>query len=198
MNLQPAELSPGRGSARLLERCAMTNVTRLAALGGALLRWPRAASWALCSGWYGAIWALSEQPGRAEPGHGFVSVLSNGAHGPLFGLLACWLALLVPRRAGWPVLSAAVRGALLLGIAALGTLDELHQSFTPRRDFSLLDVLTDVAGAAAALEIVAFLGRERPPPRGLALRLGLAAAISLACGALASFLPRCFPSVGWF
>ena len=167
-------------------------------LAGWLIALPRPAAWGLCLGWYGLVGWLSSRPGSAEPSPWWWNVLSNGAHAPLFGLLACWIALLAPRERGWPALRAPVRLGVCAAIALLGVVDELHQSTVPGRDLSVLDVLTDVAGAAVSLEIVAFLGRSSSSSQGLWARLALAAATSLACGALATWLPLCFPGVGWF
>lgn len=169
----------------------------MAKLAGWLIALPRPAAWGLCVAWYALIGWLSSRQGSVEPSSWWWGVLSNGAHAPLFGLLACWIALLVPRERGWPALGTGARVGVCLAIAALGVADELHQSTVPGRDMSVLDVLTDVAGAATSLEIVAFLGRSERSSQGLQARLALAAAMSLACGALATWLPLCFPGVGW-
>lgn len=163
-----------------------------------LLELPRGAAWLLCLAWFGLIWWMSSQPGSREPVAWWVPVLSNGAHAPVYGLFACWLALVVPRREGWPVLTGAKRAGLLVAIVVLGVVDELHQSSVPGRDLSVLDVVTDLVGAAVSLEIVAFLGREPQRPGGLARRLVVAALASIACGALATWVPVCFPGIGWF
>lgn len=170
----------------------------MAKLAGWLLALPRPAAWALCVAWCAFITWCSSRPASIEPSPWWWGVLSNGAHGPLFGLLACWIALLVPRECGWPALGTGARIGVCLAIAALGVADELHQSTVPGRDMSVLDVLTDVAGAAASLEIVAFLGRAERPAAGLGTRLALAALVSLGCGALATWVPVCFPDVRWF
>ncbi|MBM3991310.1 MAG: hypothetical protein FJ298_09945 [Planctomycetes bacterium] len=167
-------------------------------LGLWLLALPRPVAWGLCLAWYALVTWLSSRQGGIEPRPWWWVTLSNGAHAPLFGLLACWLALLVPRERGWPALRAPVRVTLCALIALLGFVDELHQSIVPGRDMSALDVLTDVAGAAVALEFVAHLGAEARRGAGLWARLALAVATSLACGALATWLPLCFPGVGWF
>ena len=170
----------------------------MAKLADWLLALPRPAAWALCVAWCDLITWSSSRPASVEPSPWWWGVLSNGAHAPLFGLLASWVALLVPRERGWPALGTGARIGVCLAIAALGVADELHQSNVPGRDMSALDVLTDVAGAAASLEIVAFLGRAERPAAGLGARLALAALVSLACGALATWVPVCFPGVGWF
>lgn len=122
-------------------------------------------------------------------------VLSNSAHAPLFGILAACIALLLPREHGWPRIDARARWIIACVVAVAGICDELHQSLVPGRDLSVLDVGTDVAGACAALEIVAALGREHAR---LAPRFVVAACVSFAAGAIATFVPRCFPTVTWF
>jgi VanZ family protein len=173
-------------------------VELLRGAGERLLRLPRIAAWAWIAAWLALIWWGSSFPGTARPSPWPLSVLSNSVHAPEFGLLAAWLALLAPRRDGWPALDARARAAIALAVLACGATDELHQHYlTPGRDLSLLDLVTDVAGALAALEIVAYLGRADRSGRGLSGRLAAAAAVSFACGALAVFVPRCFPGVGW-
>jgi VanZ family protein len=168
------------------------------ALGRTLVAAPRPAAWLLALAWYGLIWWSSSRPGSSEPSHWGWAVLSNSAHAPLFGLWAAWLALLAPRAVGWPRLERRDRFALL-GVVALGGLvDELHQHWlSTARDFSLLDLTTDLVGAALALELVAHLASPQASPRSWALRLGLAAAGSFTAGGVATFLPLCFPGVSW-
>lgn len=162
--------------------------------GERFLAWPRAVSWLPATAWYGCIWLLSSRHGSTEPTHWIFYVLSNGAHAPLFGVMAAFLALLAPRRDGWPDLAWPMQRRLVLAILALGMLDELHQSVTPGRDFSVLDVLTDVTGALLTLWILAAIGRPRA---GVAWRFALAAAVTFGCGAIATFAPRCFPGLDW-
>lgn len=149
----------------------------------------------LAGAWYAGICALSARPGSSEPAAWPWRVLSNAAHGPLFGILAAALGLLLARDdRGWPRLDGARARGVLAAVVALGTLDELHQSVRPLRDGSLFDVVTDVAGAWAALSIVAALARPGTSPLA---RLALAALISVAAGALATFGPSCFPGATW-
>ena len=75
-------------------------------------------------------------------------------------ILLLWLAL-TPLIRGWQ--RQAGLAAVLCG--ALAGLDEVHQTFTPGRSGQLRDVVIDLAGAAAALLLVAVLlwaaGRRR-------------------------------------
>ena len=50
----------------------------------------------------GLITFLSSQPGRSGPPSALWAYLMNFAHAPLYGLLALWMALLLPRENGWP------------------------------------------------------------------------------------------------
>lgn len=171
----------------------------LRALGARLAAAPLAAVWWLAIGWYALIWALSSRPAGPPSGSLAWSVVSNAVHAPLFGLWAVWLALLAPRRTGeWPAPSPTARAALL-GVVALGGLvDEFHQHlWTAGRDFSVLDVASDLVGAAIALHMVEYLGSPRASRSGVFARLGFAALASLAAGALATFAPRCFEGVWW-
>lgn len=168
------------------------------ALGRTLVAAPRAAAWLLVLSWYGLIWWSSSRPGSSEPSHWAWTVLSNAAHAPLFGLWAAWLSLLAPRSGGWPRLASRERAALLAVVAVGGLVDELHQHWiSTARDFSLLDLATDLTGAALALELVAHLAAPQASARSWGLRLGLAAAGSFAAGGAATFLPLCFPGVSW-
>ena len=168
------------------------------AFAALLLRAPRSAAWCLVLAWCCMITWFSSQPGAARPSTWIWSVLSNGAHAPEFGLLAAWTSLLVARRDGWPDLRPAARLAIIATILVLGIGDEWHQSFTPGRDVSVFDLLTDVVGATVTLEIAAYLGREGATRVGVAARFVVAAGAAFACGALATFVPRCFPDIAWF
>jgi len=168
------------------------------ALGGWLVAAPRVAAWLLVFVWYGLIWWSSSRPGSSAPAHWGWSVLSNAAHAPLFGLWAAWLSLLAPRADGWPSLAARDRWALLSLVALGGLVDEAHQHWlSTARDFSLLDLATDLTGAALALELVGHLASPQASARSWGRRLALAAAGSLAAGVAATFVPLCFPGVGW-
>ena len=168
------------------------------ALGRRLCAWPRSVSLALCVAWYALIWLSSSRPGSSEPASLPWQILSNSAHAPLFGLWAAWLSLLAPRRAGWPYLRGVARSAVLFAVAVGGLLDELHQHLGARgRDFSVLDIATDLVGAWLALQLVALAGDEHARGRHWLAALVCAALGSFAAGACATLVPRCFPGVGW-
>lgn len=79
-------------------------------------------------------------------------------HAGLYGVLGLLLARAVgaaaPRR---------TLGRVMLGVLAFASLDEWHQRFIPGRSAEVLDVVADVAGAAAGLAAATFLLRRRIP-----------------------------------
>jgi hypothetical protein len=171
----------------------------LRALGERLVRLPRAGAWLLVLGWGAAITWMSSRAGTPRPMHWSLGVLFNGAHAVEFGLLAAWMSLLVGRRDGWPDLRPRRRAALLALVLVAGALDELHQHLWARgRNLSATDLVTDVAGAAATLEIVDYLGRPERNRRGLLARLALAALAATLAGGLSTAASRCFPDLWWF
>jgi hypothetical protein len=86
---------------------------------------------------------------------------------------------------------------VLAAIAAFGLLDELHQGWTGHRDFSVLDLVTNVTGAACVLWVAAHAGGREASEAGLGGRLAVSAGLCLAVAALATCLPGFFPGVGW-
>ncbi len=76
------------------------------------------------------------------------AVIYNGAHIPLFALLAwlwCW------SLAGWNI---SLNKRLILAFcltAVYAVSDEWHQSFTPGRDASFMDIMLDMLGAYIAV-----------------------------------------------
>jgi hypothetical protein len=168
------------------------------ASGARLCAMPRGLAWTWAAAWYGLIWLASSRPGGVEPTSLAWIVLSNSAHAPLFGLWAVSLSVLAPRERGWPALTPRACAAILAAVLVGGLADELHQHYlSPGRDFSVLDLGTDVLGAALSLALVAHVSSGVATPAGLLRRLALAAAGSFAAGAVATFLPSCFPGVGW-
>lgn len=89
------------------------------------------------------------------------AIIYNGAHIPLFALLAwlwCW------SLAGWHI---ALNSRLLIAFcltAIYAVSDEWHQSFTPGRDASFLDVMLDMLGAYIAVRF--YRGQQRPAANG--------------------------------
>ncbi|MCC6409098.1 MAG: VanZ family protein [Planctomycetes bacterium] len=158
---------------------------------------PRPAAWALVVAWLGLIWWLSSQPSDPTPGPWWLSVLWNGGHAPIYGLLALWLALALPRHAGWPKLDRRGVLSVLALVLASGVLDEFHQSTTSGRDFSALDLLTDLAGAACVLWIATFLADDRADDGGLARRVIAGIALCTLAALSATFVGQSFRELAW-
>jgi len=160
-------------------------VSFLRGVGRALQRIPARLAWLPAGLWMGLIWVLSSlSADEGRVGH-LTAFVSNLAHAPAFGLLALWLALLLPRAQGWPRLDRRAVLALLAVVLCYGAIDEWHQSFTPGRDPSALDVLTDVVGGACTLWIVAYLSRPAAAEAGLWRRLALGLFLCALTAALA-------------
>jgi hypothetical protein len=141
------------------------------AVARSLLRIPRAFASLPILAWMGIIWTLSANrlPGIGGGGTG-MSLLTNFAHAPEFGLLALWLILVVPRRDGWAALTGKTAAVILACVTAYALVDEMHQSRVPGRDASLLDVVTDCVGAACVLWIARYAGGRAATHRGLVAR----------------------------
>jgi hypothetical protein len=123
----------------------------MARLRAVLSRLPRSLCALGAAAYAAGIFNLSSRtlPTGKAPWFGY---FTNLAHAPLFGGLAALLGLaLWPREGGKvpPRLLAAWGLSVLYAIS-----DEIHQSFTPGRSSSVVDVMTDALGAALALLIV--------------------------------------------
>ncbi len=123
--------------------------------GRILLRLPRGLALILALAWLALIWFLSEQKVELGPRSLLWAFLSNGAHIPLFGLLALILCLTLKRGAGgWPRLPGKHVLGIVVCVACAGILDEWHQSWTGRHA-SIMDVLTDTSAAAWVASVAA-------------------------------------------
>jgi VanZ family protein len=114
-----------------------------------LIRWIRV-RWVriiLLLGYVAAIYFVSSRPNLSTP----VEFLhaDKAAHFAEYSLLGWLLAGVLDPEARWRTrtLLLAVLGFVLV----LGLFDEWHQSWVPGRDSSLLDLMADLAGAAAGL-----------------------------------------------
>ena len=162
-------------------------LTPLRRFGAGLQRLPRWAGPLLALAWMAFIRQLSSMPSGDEPVSFPRSWLANAAHAPLFGLLALWWILALPRREGWPVLG---RGALLavLGLVlAYGALDEWHQASVPGRHASVLDLTTDVVGAACTLWLAVYVGAPGASAGGTLRRIGLGLLVCALAGLAATW-----------
>jgi VanZ family protein len=170
----------------------------LRAIGDELQRIPRRWAWIPMLAWMSLIFYLSSRPAPDIGGPSSVaSVLRNSAHALEYGMLALLSALLVPRNLGWPDLDKR-RYLTLVGLIALyAASDEWHQSFTPHRDASACDVLTDVVGTALTLGAIVYAGGSRASERKLARIFLFGLPAVLLAGAIASYLPGLLPGVPW-
>lgn len=155
--------------------------------GRVLQRIARPLALLLVAAWMALIWWLSSRPGGGSSHSLFMHWLWNSAHAPLFGMLALWSALVLPRAEGWPELSRRHVVLVLCFVLAAAGLDELHQSHTPGRDMSGLDILTDLVGASCTLAVIAYVGDGRADERGLWRRLGSGLLLCAFAGLLAAF-----------
>jgi VanZ family protein len=165
-------------------------VAALRASGRVLLAAPRGVGVLLALGWMAFNHWLSSGtrgPDEAAPIYAFVS---NLAHAPLFGLLALWWLVALPRRHvpfRWADLSRRHAVAVWLAVVVWGVLDELHQSTVAGRDASFWDLVTDGVGAAAVLVVVAEVGRSEASTRSVAARLALGVVACAAAALAATF-----------
>jgi len=160
---------------------------RLLAWSGAqLLRLPRPVYLVATGLWAGLIWYSSSRQGAPEVGTFWWSVLGNLAHAPLFGLLALWLALALPRTSSWSRLSGRDRLVILAIVVAWAFTDEWHQSWVEGRDASWIDLCTDFVGAAATLDVARAAGNPVTTEAGLRWRLFRAALACFLCALAAT------------
>ena len=159
------------------------------------------------TGWILALLALallqltSAHPGNPPAGHGWRQFLGgwlwNGGHAFAYGVVALLATLGLPRRDGWPRLDARAFRVLLFGVLVAGVLDEWHQSTVPRRNFSALDLVTDLVGAASTLSVIAYVGRADAASAGLRARLCAGGAACLAAALLATLGDRAAERFPW-
>jgi len=103
-----------------------------------IARWIPAALWA------GVIFAASSLPGSAVP-----SGLSIYGHLTEYAVLGALVVAAQRTRDAKRALLVALAACALYGVS-----DEVHQAFVPMRTPDVLDVLTDVAGAAVGSSAV--------------------------------------------
>ena len=187
-------------------RAGSPAVSLLRSIGALLQRIPRRAAWVPVLIWVGCIaWLGSRPPGGQEPGL-LGSLPANLAHAPLYGLLALWAVLLVPRSPApgrwpvvrWPLVDGRAVGGVLALVLSCAVLDELHQAFGGRgRDGSVLDILTDLVGAACVLAVIAYLGRVGATGPGLWSRLGAGVLACLVAASLATWGGEWLGAAAW-
>lgn len=148
----------------------------------------------LVATWMALIWLLSSRPpSDLSTGSPTGAWLTNLAHAPEYAALALWLAI-GARRGGADVAPIGRAGVwIVIFCVAHGVVDELHQSTVPGRDASVLDVLTDLCGAASLVAVLRAAGDRARFAR--AVLLGLVACTAAA--GLATFVPRLAPETTW-
>lgn len=114
--------------------------------------WRRIWCWLPALAWMALIFWFSAQPDLPRPTSDLLNlIMRKTAHFGVYGVLALlYLYALGDWRRRWLAL-------LLAALYAIS--DEYHQSWTPRRQPSALDVLIDSAGAATALWLAPRLWR---------------------------------------
>lgn len=165
--------------------------------GRLLLRGPRAAALAVTAAWMLLIFSLSAQASPPGPGSALLSYVANLGHAPLYGLLALWVVLLLPRTGGWPRLGWAEVGWVLAAVLAYGISDELHQATVPGRSPSVLDLLTDLIGAAATLGVIAHVRSPAASPGGFWWRITVGLLACALWAVVSTFLPEACGSPRW-
>ena len=186
---------PARDDPRATETTLMRVLT---AVGRVLQLVPRALALVLVLAWASVIWFVSSvQPPTVVPPNAFGSVLSNLAHAPEFGVLTLSVCLLLPRREGWVATEARLLRAVWLLVVSYACIDELHQGFTPHRDPSAFDVLTDAAAAACVLIVVRLTAGPHADARKLPRALVLGVLACIVCAALATSVPGLEPEWEW-
>ena len=129
----------------------------LRAAGRALLARPRP-FWAVVAVlWIALIWYLSSQSMERAPAGPLWRFLANGVHVPMFGLLALWLALAIPRSETWPRLELGASVLVVVLVSAYGGIDEWHQSWSGRSP-SVSDWVTDSVAATWVVVVAAHVG----------------------------------------
>ena len=148
----------------------------------------------LTLGWMALIWNLSSRPpSDLSAGSPTGAWISNLAHAPEYAGLATWIVLALRRPSATLAPSARSAFWIVAFCVVHGVVDELHQSTVPGRDASVLDVVTDLVGALAAVSVLRAANDPRRFTR--AIFLGLLACIAAA--GLATFLPRFLPEISW-
>ncbi|MBK7877659.1 MAG: VanZ family protein [Planctomycetes bacterium] len=159
---------------------------------------PRALAPLCVLAWGGVIWlASSIQPPTIGQGDATGAILSNFLHAPEFGVLTLCVCLCLPRKDGWARTDAWRLQAIFVVVFVYAIVDEAHQGFTPHRDPSVCDVLTDATAATCVLLAVRFGGGEHANVRNLSRTIAYGLLACLACACIASFVPELVPQWEW-
>ncbi|HIG11899.1 MAG TPA: hypothetical protein EYQ59_09635 [Planctomycetes bacterium] len=160
----------------------------LRAVGACLQHAGRPVALVFVLAWMSVVWQISSMESTGLPTTTLLVWLYNSAHAPLFGLLALWSALVLPREDGWPRLGRRGVLSILAFVFSYGFVDEWHQLSVLGRDSSALDLLTDMVGAVMTLWIIAYVPRAASTEAGLRWRVALALAACALSGGLSTIL----------
>lgn len=127
-----------------------------------MTRSPRLWAWGPFLVWALVVLAVSSVPQALLPVVGGGRLLDKWAHAAEFAVLGL-LAARGLKRDPWIAGRWIAFPAALLGLAALGVVDEWHQRLIPGRQFEWFDAAADALGAAAGLALGAALWRRTPP-----------------------------------
>jgi VanZ family protein len=159
---------------------------------------PRRWAWIPLVLWMAVIFRLSAQPAPDWGGpSSAASVFRNSGHALEYGVLALLAALVLPRDPDWPRIDKRTYTMVLLLIVLFAISDEYHQHFTPHRDASACDVLTDTVGAACTLSAIVFAGGRSASEERLARIFYLGIPAVLLAGTIATFVPSLVPWITW-
>ncbi len=159
---------------------------------------PRVLGFGLLALWARVIWFVSSvpAPGIGEWDAGG-AILANFLHAPEFGVLTLCACLCLPRKDGWARTDAWRLQTIWILVLVAGIVDEAHQGFTPHRDPSVCDVLTDATAATCVLLAVRYAGGANASPRKLARTIAWGLLACFVCACIASFVPRLAPQWEW-
>lgn len=117
--------------------------------------------WLPAVGWMTMIFWFSSQSELPRPASNLLNlVLRKSAHFGVYGVLALTYHWALGSDTLIPTTSSTRRRIIALGLALLYAIsDEYHQSWTPLRQPSSVDVLIDTTGAATALWLLPWLWR---------------------------------------
>ena len=169
---------------------------RLAERARSMPRWLRVTLLVL---WAALIFYGSAQPGSALPkGHGKLHAwIWNLCHAPEYGMLTLLLFVALARGGRAIVPDGRTFLVVLAFVLVYAGSDEFHQSFTPGREASACDVLTDCCGAWTVAATLRALEKPGARAADLAEVLLIGIPACMAAAAIATFVPPAFPEVPW-
>ncbi len=170
----------------------------LVAIADAVRRAPRWMAVVAFVAWAGLIFWLSSLPPAVPDAHSSVvrSWAMNLRHAPAFGLFAL-LFLWATSRGGERLAATAARvNWALVAVLLYGILDERHQYYTPGRDASASDILTNLAGGWLCASVLRAV--EDGGTNGRLARIFLIGVPACCLAALvATLVPSLWPELTW-